>query len=332
MEARWPPVVSSRKDNFLVSSDESLLDLAWIHENLAQVYWCVGVPEEVVVQSFKNSFSFGLYQLNTLLVPEIIGFARVVTDYVTYGYLADVFVTDKMRNKGLARWMLQFILCQPTIASCRHLMLATRDAHKLYASLGWQPLSKPECLMEVVRADIYSRQPAAPRALLEPIRWSAVTLPQVVVCATRGNYQIRSPASDWQYLHAQLTHLDATTGISLEAVQLAWQNSLTYGLFHQNTQVGFARFTTDYAVFACLSDLFVEEAHRTAPLREWLLETMMQQPFVKGLRRMVVHVKPQDQALYGPAGWQVPANPGRFMEILRSEVFKAEDSKGIASK
>jgi hypothetical protein len=47
---------------------------------------------------------------------------------------------------------------------------------------------------------------------------------------------------------------------------------------------------------------------------------------------MVVFAKPEEQALNGAAGWQVAANPGRFMEILRNEVFKAEDSKGTASK
>jgi GNAT superfamily N-acetyltransferase len=79
----------------------------------------------------------------------------MVTDRATFGYLADVYVLDAHRGKGLAQRMLAELFRHPDLQGLRRLMLATRDAHGLYARYGFRPLAAPERLMELHRPDVY---------------------------------------------------------------------------------------------------------------------------------------------------------------------------------
>ena len=89
-----------------------------------------------------------------------VGFARVVTDCATFAYLADVYVLPEHRGQGLSRRMLEALFALPQLQGLRRMMLATRDAHGLYAKMGFTPLAKPDRFMELHRPDAY----AAPRA------------------------------------------------------------------------------------------------------------------------------------------------------------------------
>jgi GNAT superfamily N-acetyltransferase len=108
------------------------------------------VPADVVARSIQGSAAFGLYQGS-----EQVGFARVITDHATFAYVADVFVLEPHRGRGLARWLMQCILATPELQGLRRWLLVTRDAHAVYSAVGFSPLAGPEGFMEIVRPDLY---------------------------------------------------------------------------------------------------------------------------------------------------------------------------------
>ena len=85
------------------------------------------------------------------------GFARLVTDHATFGYLADVYVLEEHRGKGLSRAMVEALLAPLEVQGFRRIMLATRDAHGLYAKLGFEPVTDPKPLMQMLRKDVYAK-------------------------------------------------------------------------------------------------------------------------------------------------------------------------------
>ena len=97
----------------------------------------------MVQRSIENSLNFGLFKLD-----EQIGFARVVTDCATFAWLADVFIVDEYRGRGLGVWLIQVITSHPQLQGFRRWLLATRDAHELYRRVGFTELSDPKRLME----------------------------------------------------------------------------------------------------------------------------------------------------------------------------------------
>jgi len=132
------------RDEYTISTDPTCLDLRVIHGFLAQSYWAEGIPMDVVRRSVDGSLNFGLYHRS-----RQVGFARVITDRATFAYVGDVFVLDAHRGKGLATWLMQTILAHPDLQGLRRLLLATRDAGRLYAKVGFQPLATPERYMEI---------------------------------------------------------------------------------------------------------------------------------------------------------------------------------------
>jgi GNAT superfamily N-acetyltransferase len=115
-------------------------------------YWAKDIPREVVVKSLDNSLCFGLFQGN-----KQIGFGRVVTDYATFAYLADVFVIEEYRKKGLGKWLIECIVKHPQLQGLRRWMLATADAQDLYHRYGFVSLGNPERFMEKHDPNIYRR-------------------------------------------------------------------------------------------------------------------------------------------------------------------------------
>jgi len=108
-----------------------------------------------VERSLRNSLCFGLYEGKSQ-----IGFARVISDFATYAYLADVYVLEKYRGQGLAKWLMECIQQHPELEGLRRWSLVTRDAHGLYEQFGFTPLAKPEGYMERVVPDIYKQSAA----------------------------------------------------------------------------------------------------------------------------------------------------------------------------
>ena len=141
-----------RRGEFTVSSDPARLDLDVIHHYLAEEsYWASGISREVMERSLRHSLCFGLYHGQAQ-----IGLARVVTDQATYAYLADVFVLAPYRGQGLGKWLISCVLQHPALQGLRRMMLATKDAHSLYAQFGFEPLRRPERHMERLAPDFYT--------------------------------------------------------------------------------------------------------------------------------------------------------------------------------
>ena len=141
-----------RRGEYLISTDKERLDVATIHGFLTTSYWATGVPIEIVKKSIEHSLNFGLFQNN-----QQIGFARVITDYATFAYLADVFVLEPFRGRGLSKWLMQVIVDHPELQGLRKWTLFTRDAHGLYRQVGFTSLANPERAMERNFPDIYKQ-------------------------------------------------------------------------------------------------------------------------------------------------------------------------------
>lgn len=150
--AHRPGHFELERDGRRISTDPALLDIDLVHGWLSrESYWAAGIPRAVVVDAIAHSLCFGLYGGDN----RQLGFARVVTDRATFAYLCDVFVLGSERGQGLGKWLVEAVQSHPALAGVRRFMLATRDAHALYASCGFSPLGAPEKFMEINRPDIY---------------------------------------------------------------------------------------------------------------------------------------------------------------------------------
>lgn len=133
------------KKGFQISTDQSLLNFELIYRFLDQdSYWAKGVPPEKLRAALANSLCFGVYYYQ-----EQVGLARVVTDKATFAYLCDVFILPSYRGKGLSKWLMQTVRAYPDLQGLRRWMLATADAHGLYAQFGFSPITRPERWMEI---------------------------------------------------------------------------------------------------------------------------------------------------------------------------------------
>ena len=145
-------IFERRRDDLLVSTDRSRLDADLIHRELASTYWAGGIPRDVVLRSIAGSIAFGLYE-----AERQVGFARVITDLATFAYLADVFVVEYRRHRGLGDWLVESILQHPQLQGLRRFALITRDAGPLYERHGFAAPEQPCGYMERVDRDVYRR-------------------------------------------------------------------------------------------------------------------------------------------------------------------------------
>lgn len=148
-----------QRGEYEISTDPARVDLAAVHQFLSvESYWATGVPLDVMRRAIEGSMVFGIYKGR-----EQVGFARVVSDKATFAWIGDVYVLDAHRGHGLGKWLMECIVGHPELHGLRRWMLATRDAHGLYAQTGFTPLSDPGRFMERWDREIYKRgQPAAP--------------------------------------------------------------------------------------------------------------------------------------------------------------------------
>jgi GNAT superfamily N-acetyltransferase len=130
------------KNTFTISDEPERLQLEVIVDSLARAYWSNQRPRAVIEKSLKHSLCFGVYENQTQ-----IGFARVVSDHATFAYLADVFILESYQGHGLGKWLVQTILEHPDLQGLRRWILATRDAHGLYAQFGFTALENPDRYM-----------------------------------------------------------------------------------------------------------------------------------------------------------------------------------------
>jgi len=126
-----------------VSTDKSKLDIPFIQDFLKDIYWAAGRTIEEVQTTIDASVCFGIY-----LNEKQIGFARVITDYVVFAYLMDVFIDEKHRGKGYSSILIEYIMHEPLLKNIKIWRLATSDAHFLYEKFGFTKLNHPEKMME----------------------------------------------------------------------------------------------------------------------------------------------------------------------------------------
>jgi GNAT superfamily N-acetyltransferase len=128
-----------------VSTDKNKLDVPFIQQFLKDIYWAAGRTIEVVQTTIDHSFCFGIY-----LDEKQIGFARVITDYIVFAYVMDVFITEEHRGKGYSSILVDAMMKEPQLKQVQVWRLATADAHYLYEKFGFSPLAKPERMMEKI--------------------------------------------------------------------------------------------------------------------------------------------------------------------------------------
>lgn len=137
--------------NYQISNDKSKINIELVHNYLCyHSYWAEGIPADVVQRSIENSLCFAMYKED-----EQVGFARVISDFATYAYLADLFIVPEERSKGLSKWLMRVIMDHPQLKGLRRFVLATKDAHGLYAQFGFTGYPNPERIMTIGYPDIY---------------------------------------------------------------------------------------------------------------------------------------------------------------------------------
>ncbi len=128
-----------------VSTDKSQLDIIFIHNFTKAIYWAAPRTIEEVQTCIDSSFCFGIY-----LNEKQIGFARVITDYVVFAYVMDVFIDENHRGNGYSSILIEAMMKEPVLSKVKIWRLATTDAHFLYRKFGFNSLAHPEKLMEKV--------------------------------------------------------------------------------------------------------------------------------------------------------------------------------------
>ncbi len=141
------------KGRYRISTDPGRIDVAAVHAYLSRSYWAEGIPEALVARAIAGSLCFALWDDRNQ-----IGFARVVTDRVTFGYLCDVYVLEEFRGQGLGKWLIEEVVAHPDLQGLRRFVLVTRDAHRLYENFAFRPLTKPDGYMEIIAPNIYKQQ------------------------------------------------------------------------------------------------------------------------------------------------------------------------------
>lgn len=143
-----------KDDGFVFSDDKQKIDVVAVHHYLStQSYWAKDIPVEVVQRSIDNSLCFGIYK-----DTRQVGFARWITDKATFAYLADVYVEEAYRGQGLSKKLITLMMFHNDLQGLRRYVLATVDAHGLYAQFGFKAIENPERMMAIVINDPYKKQ------------------------------------------------------------------------------------------------------------------------------------------------------------------------------
>jgi len=145
------------KEAYSITTDKNKMDIDFIHSFLTQSYWAEGITKEIISRSIAGSLCFGVFNKEKQALPagRQVGFARMVTDEATFAYLADVFIAEEHRGKGLSKWLMEVIMSYPGLQGLRRILLATKDAHGLYAQFGFTPLAYTDGWMQIHDPFVY---------------------------------------------------------------------------------------------------------------------------------------------------------------------------------
>jgi N-acetylglutamate synthase-like GNAT family acetyltransferase len=142
--------MTTAKNQFTITTDKEKFDVEFIHSFLTRSYWAEGISKEVIKRSIEGALCFGLFEND-----KQIGFARMITDKATFAYLADVFIIEEYRGRGLSKWLMEVIMSHPSLQGLRRMMLATKDAHGLYQKFGFTALNNVDRWMQINDPNIY---------------------------------------------------------------------------------------------------------------------------------------------------------------------------------
>ena len=151
-----PHPIWRRDDGFVVTTDPFQFQVGEIHAFLTRSYWAEGIPLAIVEASIRGSIAFALLDSE----GRQVGFARAITDGATFAYLADVYVLEELRGRGLGTFLMACVKGHPSLQGLRRWALVTRDAHALYRRFGFEALARPEGWMEKTDPEIYRRKEA----------------------------------------------------------------------------------------------------------------------------------------------------------------------------
>lgn len=138
-------------ENHSISTDKTKLDIDMIYDFLRASYWAMDLPKRAVKDAIRHSLCFGLYEKD-----RQVGFARVISDFATFAYLADVFLLEAYRGKGLGKWLLSTVLDHPDLLRMPRWLLLTKDAHAFYEKQAFVSVAAPEHMMERLDPDAYN--------------------------------------------------------------------------------------------------------------------------------------------------------------------------------
>lgn len=140
-------ILHQERNGLLLSDDNSLLDLAKIHQWISvESYWANGREYEVMVRALENSYPMGVYENGVQ-----VAIARLVSDTATYAWLCDVFVDSQYRGRGIGTWLAEASVKWAESNGVKRIVLATRDAHEVYSKVGFEPLARPDRWMAIDR-------------------------------------------------------------------------------------------------------------------------------------------------------------------------------------
>jgi len=138
---------------YIISTDNDLLDVEKIHRMLSTFSWCKQIPIEYIKRMIKYSYCFGVYYHE-----EQVGFARIVTDYTTFAYFCDGFIVPEHRKKGLFKWLFETMMADPKIQGLKTYCLNPAEETKfLYLRAGFEPTQNPELYCFKEDLEIYTR-------------------------------------------------------------------------------------------------------------------------------------------------------------------------------
>lgn len=139
--------VLAERDGYSLDDDPGRVDVDAVRDFLSTAYWSTNIPRELVAKAVEGSLVVGLYAPD----GRQVGFARAVTDRATFAWIADVYVLESERGRGLGRFLVRSLLEHPDLQGLRRVMLATADAHELYRSYGFTDLADPSTYLVTQR-------------------------------------------------------------------------------------------------------------------------------------------------------------------------------------
>jgi GNAT superfamily N-acetyltransferase len=141
-----------QRGRFQITTDPARADVDAAHAYLSRSYWAEEIPRQLLARAMAGSLCFAL-----LDGDRQVGLARVISDGATFAYLCDVYVLEDYRGQGLGKWLIETVMDHPDLQGLRRFVLATRDAHGLYAQFGFAAPRNPQIYMEIARPDLYKK-------------------------------------------------------------------------------------------------------------------------------------------------------------------------------